>query len=195
MEPEPTPDTSPPSSLRLTGFLLTVVGALLLGVGSLLTWVTVGLAGQSQLDSVTVGTDILDGKVVLACAVILLVCVLATRMATEPGMRTALAAAIVVGGVVAAAVAVVFLLTAHGRFDPVSNDDLIQKLATALQAPVDTVREQLRVTLEALGGFTRVGIGPAFVIAGGILAGAGGAVTIVWTRRSPAGGDEQATVV
>jgi Tryptophan-associated transmembrane protein (Trp_oprn_chp) len=187
-------DASPPSSLRLTGFLLTVVGALLLGVGSLLTWVTVGLAGQSQLDSVTVGVDILDGKLVLACAVILLLCVLATRMATEPTMRTALAAAIVVGGVVAASVAVVFLVTAHGRFDPVSNDDLIQKLATALQAPVDTVREQLRATLEALGGFTRVGIGPAFAIAGGILAGAGGAVTILWTRRTPAGGDEQATV-
>jgi hypothetical protein len=187
-------DASPPSSLRLTGFLLTVVGALLLGVGSLLTWVTVGLAGQSQLDSVTVGVDILDGKLVLACAVILLLCVLATRMATEPTMRTALAAAIVVGGVVAASVAVVFLVTAHGRFDPVSNDDLIQKLATALQAPVDTVREQLRATLEALGGFTRVGIGPALVIAGGILAGAGGAVTILWTRRTPAGGDEQATV-
>jgi hypothetical protein len=185
MEPEPAADVSQPSSRRLTGFLLTVAGALLIGVGSLLTWVTVGLTGQSQLDSVTVGVDIVEGRVVLACAVILLICVLPTRMAVDWRMRTTLAVTIVVAGVAAAAVAVVFLVTVHGRFDPVSNEDLVQKLATALQEPVDTVRESLRATLEALGGFTRVGIGPPLVVAGGLRGCAGGVVTIRWTKRTP----------
>jgi hypothetical protein len=190
MEPEPSLDASRPSSLRLAGFLLTVGAALLIGVGSALTWVTVGLAGRSQVDSVTRGVEIVDGKVTLACAVILLLCILATRMVGEPRTRATLAAAIVVAGAVAAVVAGLFLVTAHGRFDPVSNDDLVRKLATALQQPVDTVRDELRATLEALGGFTRVGIGPVLVLAGGVLGCAGGIVTVLWTKRMSSGGDD-----
>jgi hypothetical protein len=191
MEPEPAVDASLPSALRLTGFLLTVAGALLMGVGSVVGWVTVGLAGQPQLDAVTIGTDTVDGKVTLACAVIVLICVLATRMVTEPRLRTTLAALIVVAGVVATVVAGVFLVTAHGRFDPVSNDDLVQRLAAALQQPVESVREQLRATLEALGGFTRVGVGAWIVVAGSILSCAGGVVTLRWARRVRTETDER----
>jgi hypothetical protein len=183
MERAPSLDASPPSPLRLAGFLMTVVGALLIGVGSVLTWVTVGLADRPQVDTVTPGVDVVDGMVALACAVILLVCLLATRMVTEPRIRTTLAATIVIAGAIAATVAGFFLVTAHGRFDPVSNDDLIEKLATALQQPVDTVRDELRATLEALGGFTRVGIGPVLVLAGGVLGSTGGFLTLLWTWR------------
>lgn len=183
MEPERAAGARAHAALHLSGFLLTVVAALMIGVGSTLTWVTVGLAGRSQLDSATVGIDLVDGKVALACAVILLICVLATRAATEPGLRTTIAATIVVAAAVAAAIAGVFLVTAHGRFDPVSNEALVQRLAAALQQPVDTVREQLRATLEALGAFTRVGIGAMLVLAGGAVGCAGGAVTVLWARR------------
>jgi hypothetical protein len=188
MDQDPARDASRATSVRLTGFLLTASAALVIGVGSVLTWVTVGLAGQPQLDSPTVGTDIPDGKVTLACAAILLICVLATRAVTEPRMRAALAATIAVAGLVAAVVAGVFLVQAHARFDPVANDDLVRRLAAALEQPVDIVRGQLQQTLEALGGFTRTGVGAAIVVAGGLLGVAGGVLTLRWARiaRAPA---------
>jgi len=41
-------DTSAPSDLRLVAFVLTAVGALAIGVGSVLTWVSAGFT-QPQL--------------------------------------------------------------------------------------------------------------------------------------------------
>jgi len=47
MEAAPRMDTSRPSNLRLAAFALTSLGALVIGIGSILTWVTVGFSDQN----------------------------------------------------------------------------------------------------------------------------------------------------
>jgi len=62
MEAEPRMDASAPSPLRLAGFGLTALGALVIGVGVVLTWVSVGLS-SSQGNVPTQGIDTNQGKI------------------------------------------------------------------------------------------------------------------------------------
>src|SRR5437773_12240631 len=78
-EPEPRLDVSHPSGLRAGGFLLTVIGALLIGVGAVAVWLTVGIPNESAHTSIR-GTDLTDGRAVLVCALLILVTVVVSRL-------------------------------------------------------------------------------------------------------------------
>lgn len=192
MEPAPALDASRPSPLRLAGFLVTVIGALLAGIGAAGTWVTVGISGQGQLDSVTKGTDAWEGKVVLACAVVMLVGVLGTRMVRSRGARAAVAVLVAVAGLAASAIGGWFLATASSRFSPVADASIAAKLAEVLGKPVDQVSTELQQVVEKLGGFTTVGIGPKLALAGGVLGLIGGILVLRWTSRAAVGTPEPA---
>ena len=179
MEPSPALDTSPPSPLRLVGFLLVVVGALLAGVGALQTWVTVGIANQPQLDTPTKGTDIWQGLVVLGCAAILLVGLLVSR-AVKGRTRTAVGGLLVAAGIVAAAVAGAFLATASSAYSALDDQKVIDALAKAIGATADQVRAK---ACAAFGCTTTVGSGPWLAIAGGVLGLVGGIVVLAWASR------------
>jgi hypothetical protein len=66
VESAPRLDASRPSNLRLAAFALTALGALVMGVGSLLTWVTVGFADQLSLQTSSPGTDLAAGLITLS---------------------------------------------------------------------------------------------------------------------------------
>jgi hypothetical protein len=201
MEPFPTLDTSRPSPLRLAGFFLTVLGALLAGIGATMTWVTVGIEAADELDSVTKGVDIWDGRVVLACAVVMLLSVLGTRIVSSDGGRRTFASIVIAAGFVSLAVATAFVMTATTRFDPVEDDQLVSAIAEASGVSADQVRASLDDTLAELGTFTQVGPGPYLAIAGGLAGVIGGVLVLSWANRpqdalepaeggTPAGSDD-----
>ena len=161
MEIAPRFDASRPSSLRLTAFALTAAGALLMGVGSLLTWVTYGIH-DPDVSTVVPGTDDVAGRIVLACAVILLLAVIGSRM-IGPRRRRLLAGLATGAGFVAAAAGIWFVMTVTDRYAAITGGP--GQSSGAVESYVD------------------IGPGPWLAIAGGILAVAGGILTLRWVNE------------
>lgn len=185
MEPSSSPalDVSRPEPLRLVGFLVTVAGALLAGIGSVLTWLTTGFAG---LESPVKGTDLWEGSVVLACAVVMLVAVLVTRLAASGGLRRVAAVAVIVAGLVALGVAASFWLTGNDE-EPQLDDASVTAIAEASGLSEDEVRERVSASLEELDAFSEVGPGPAVAALGGLAGALGGVLVLAWVVRGPDG--------
>lgn len=179
MEPSPAV-SSRPTPLRLAGFLLTVAGALLAGIGAAGTWVTVGLTNPA-IETPTPGTDLWEGKVVLAGVLVMLVAVLLTRVATTA--RRAFASLVLATGIAVALISGVFVATADARFNAVDSDKLVAVLADALDVPPERARDQLARVIGELGGFTDVGGGAYLAAAGGVLGFLGGALVLSWSSR------------
>jgi hypothetical protein len=185
VEPAPALNASRPTALRLWGFVLLAVGALVAGYASVLTWVTVGLRQQPQVSPEIPGLDTIDGKIVLAAAVVMLVGVIATRM-VSPAARKAVALVVLVAAIVVIVVAGAFLVRAPDRFEAVDSDVLVEKIAEVTDQPADTVRREMEQVVAQLGGFTDVGPGPWVALGGGILAAVGGILLVAWSRRTAA---------
>jgi hypothetical protein len=185
-------DTSKPSSLRLLGFVCTAAGGLLIALGSLQTWVTVGLRSDTKgiLDSRIVGIDRVEGKATLAIGVLMLVAIVALRIATSIGVRRAIAIAVLVGAIGAVAIAVLDLAKVDERFQDVG----IAKIAALAQengVPAD-------VALEQASRDPTVDVGPGLwlLVGGGVVALVGGLLDLAWVgqqRLQAAGMDEEPT--
>jgi hypothetical protein len=185
MDDAPRLDASRPSSL--VGFALTAGGALLMGVGALLTWVTVGIADQLSVQTVSPGTDLAAGLITLVCAVVILVLVLVSR-AVRDRARRVISMVVVAAGAFGAALAGYFISAAPSHYSPVDDDKLVGAIAAATRRPADQVREALAKVIDQLGGYTHVGPGPWVVIAGGVLAIVGGVLTLRWANQLRATG-------
>lgn len=183
-EPAPQMDASRPSNLRLIAFALTAIGALAIGVGSVLTWVSAGftLPALSGLTSVTKGLDTNEGKIALGCAVAALILVVVSRVVSDAA-RAVLAGVMVVVGASAAVVGAMFISSASTNYSPIDNDSIVNRLAVELQHSPDEVRAALNTVSSQLGPYTTVGAGPWIVIAGGIMVAAGGILTVRWAAR------------
>jgi signal transduction histidine kinase len=143
--------------LRVAGFLVTVVAVVLVGLGSLLEWIEVGLDGASirALAQSYVGVDIVEGKITLALAVVAVVTVLIARVGSLSSRRWA-ALVVVLAGIGVLLATGTLALTALDRFAPTAADE---------------VRLQAALWLSMAGG---VGI---------VL---GGLMTLAWARRGSA---------
>jgi hypothetical protein len=166
-------------SLRALGFATTAVGALIAGIGATNVWISIGFRSDVHgvLDSEFAGTDFVEGIVVLVLAAATLVAVVAVRRAR--GRARAIAAtAIVVFGVVIA------LLPAWAaiRADDRAIDDAAEAIAAASDIPADEAADRIRTEPELALDVVTSGV---FVsIAGGVLVAVGGAMSLVWARRS-----------
>jgi hypothetical protein len=189
MEPSPTLDVSRPSPLRLASFVVVVLGAVLAGVGAVQTWVTVGIANLPQLDSPTKGTDVWQGRVVLACAVVLLGCVIASRL-VRGGVRTVMGVLVVAAGGVCVAVAGAFIATASSTYSAIDDQALVAAIARATGATADQVRAKACATL---GCTTTVGNGPWLAVVGGALGLVGGILVLAWAARVDPGPSRDAS--
>ena len=179
MEPQPRLDASAPSTLRLAAFAVTVGGALLIGVGSLLTWVTVGIADAQGLVTVSPGIDLAAGIFALISAVVILVLVVVSRLVGE-GARRILAGVVILMGAVSALLAAWFIKAAPDHYSPVDDQKLVDAIASATGKTADQVKAALATVIDQLGGYTHVGPGPWVVIVGGVLAIVGGVLTLRW---------------
>jgi hypothetical protein len=184
MEATPHMDTSRPSNLRLAAFALTASGALVIGVGSILTWVTVGFADPSlaALTSPTKGTDIADGKIALGCAVATLLLVVVSRVVSDT-VRAVMAGIVVVAGGLATAVAALFIRSAPTNYTPIDSEGLVARIAAYLGKTPDEIRAALAGVADKLGPYTNVGAGPWVVVIGGLMVIAGGVLTVRWAAR------------
>jgi hypothetical protein len=164
-EPSPRLDASRPSRLRAVGFLLTVLGALLIGAGAVGVWVTIGIPNESSHTPIR-GSDLADGRVSLVCALLLLVGVIASRMVRSRRSRWLLAALVFVSGIVAAGVATAFLRGVDER----------SAVVQALGIP--------REFWTRFGVFRDFGPGVFLVLGGGLFAVIGAVLTLMWAGRA-----------
>lgn len=180
-------DVSKPTPLRLAGFIATALGAVLIAVGSLQTWVTISLAGGA-LRAPSPGTDLVDGKVTLAAGVVMLVGILALRLA-HGGARRLIAILLVVAALVALAIGVNDAIRLKSRFESIAIDKIAVAIAPELGLPIDAVRTKVRAQADRLVR-TEPGIGLWLVIAGGAIGVAGGLLDLAWVGSEVLGGKD-----
>jgi len=179
--------TARPSRLRLAGFLALVLGGAMLGFGAVSTWGYVGFPEEIDPDRAfpgpIPGVDVWEGKLALAAAVVVLVGMLATRLTSRARTRRLIAVAITVVGFGAAALALTVVLDAEDRFVQTEGLDAYARvLSKQLDLPFDQVRSDIEdVFFEDLLVETSSGVW--LVVAGGILAGVGGLLSLAWVRR------------
>jgi hypothetical protein len=174
------PDTTePPNSqgLRSAVFLCTVLAALAVGVGALLTWVTFGLNNPSAhvLDQIYKGVDLTEGLIALGCAVVLLVGTLVLRRLARTG-RTVVAVLMLVAGIVAMGAAGATILTANSRLEGQFIDDV--GTTGNGTPPTGAFRQQLEGWAE-----TTLGAGVWLTLAGGFLGFVGGTLSLAYAVR------------
>ena len=183
--------TARPSALRLWGFLSLVTGALLAGLGATRDWAVIGFPGDPEgaLDVPVRGTDVWEGKVVLAAAVLALAVMLAIRVVRSTQTRRILAFGIAMLGALVLALALSIAIRTEARFGGSGGlDDVAANLADQWNEDPAAIRAQLE---EQFADQLRVdlGLGVWVAAAGGILIDVGGALSLAWVRRI-AGGSE-----
>ena len=104
--------------LRVAGFLATVIGAALMGGGSVMQWATIHDPNDANkvLDLVYKGTDVRNGKVALGAAAVLLVGVMVLRGLRSRSTQEAVAVVMVIAAVMGIAFSGAFLVDAGHRF-------------------------------------------------------------------------------
>ncbi|HEX5950307.1 MAG TPA: hypothetical protein VFZ96_04850 [Actinomycetota bacterium] len=180
--------TARPTPIRLSGFLFLVVGAVVAGLGALLGWAILGFPGDEQgtLDVAVKGVDVWEGKVVLACAVLALVGMLALRLVLGTETRRALAFGIASLGALVIALALSVAMRADARFGGSEGlDEMASALAERLGQDPAAIRAELS---EQVGDQLRVDLGPGVAVAvvGGALIDVGGALSLLWVKQQAA---------
>lgn len=110
--------TGPKAPLRAAGFLATVIGAALMGIGSMMLWATIHDPNDLNggLDLVYKGIDTRNGKITLLAAVVLLVGVVVLRRLRSPAATKALAGVMILAAFAGLAYAGAFLVDGAHRY-------------------------------------------------------------------------------
>jgi hypothetical protein len=177
--------TARPTGLRLAGFAIVALGAVVAGVGATREWAAVGFVADTEhaADVTVHGTDVWEGKVVLFATVIALLMMIALRISGAGATRRWLAIALIALGALCVALPVMDAVRAEDRFGGVEGTDLlVRSLSVELGLPEDVVRERLTDLLEQ---DLRVEIGRALwvTVLGGVLLVAGAIASLVWIGR------------
>lgn len=166
------------SKLRFTGFTLTVLGALLAGLGALLEWgtLTIGSGGSSFPPLAIHGTDIIEGKIALIAAAAALVAALLMRVGNTQRARPTFIWLALVAGIVAVAAPALTALRAEERLSSSMSASAVT-IAAVTGAKVSDVTDQLKA-LEQVS--LRPGIW--ICIVGGAIAIAGAVLSLRWAH-------------
>jgi hypothetical protein len=168
---EPTPAASPSDPTRLS-FLLSVVGALVAGVGATRPWTLVsGFLTPSR------GIDYIEGLIVLLLAAVILVSALAARQGRSGRARRSAALVTIVAGGLIIGIGVYAALTLPAR---VRTQEIDDGVADGVAHGFDA--QSVRVQLEGSVSVDRQD-GIWLCIAGGALGLAGGILTLRWGNR------------
>ena len=179
--------TTRPTGLRLAGFAATALGGLLVGLGSILGWATVtigGAGGTTGLPPIdTKGIDTLEGKLALLSGVLVLVAIPAMRLARAVAGRRSWAILIIVAGLAATGLAAKDLSRPTDRFGDLGFEKVVKGISDTTGLPLQGLENRFRAQAKKL---THVSLGPGIylVIAGGLLAAAGGGLGLAWANRT-----------
>jgi hypothetical protein len=165
---------------RAIGFALGAAGALAAGVGSVLTWTSVGLRADAEgvLDERFRGVDLAGGIVVLIAAVLVLVGLLAIRRVPE-AVRLSIALGLIVAGLAIVTAPVLALASAEDR---AAEEMAVAAAAAGGLSPAEAA--ELIRTDPAFAIRWSAGPGIWLAIAGGVAVIASGAA-IAGERRRP----------
>jgi hypothetical protein len=179
--------TARPSRLRLAGFVTLVAGGAMLGVGAISTWGSIGFPEEvDPTRAVTApipGIDLWEGVLCLLAGAVVLIGMVTLRLVRRPATRRIVAVVITVVGFGAAALAATVALGAEARLVQTEGlDAYARSLSEALELPYDQVRRDIEdVFRQDLVVRTEPGVWVA--VAGGVLAGAGGILSLIWIRE------------
>jgi hypothetical protein len=168
--------TERPSSLRLIQFAFTALGGLLMGVGALLTWARVSL-GPDIEGVETKGVDVVEGKVVLGVAVLVLLSIPLLRRAPSTGARRALVALVLLASLAAGALTLWDIVAKDDRLGLPVLDETQRQVAEDTGLPLPGIKQ-----LQALT-FVELEPGIYVALAGAALGVIGGALGLAWIRR------------
>lgn len=168
---EPATHTTP---ARLAAFVSTAVGGVLIGLGSVMPWATVTLRGGSGPPVDSRGTDALQGTLVLALGVTIVLAFLLLTVVPAP-VRRVLGVVIVLAAVAAGGLT----LSVLSDLDGTVGLDAIERQAGEI--PDAVARELRRLTS------TERGPGGLVALAGSVIALAGGVLTLRWVTKDPTG--------
>jgi hypothetical protein len=169
-----------PMRLRVAGSVLTIVGALLAGIGSTLAWTTAGLRLDTQgvLDLEFRGLDVVGGIIALVAAGLTLGGLALFRRATgRVGERLG------VGLLFAGAVVMAMPLSVAIRAEERAVEDMAKVAAQTGGLSIEEATELVRED-PSLAVRSELGPGIWLTIAGGALVIVGTAANLAWTRRS-----------
>jgi hypothetical protein len=178
--------TARPSATRLWGFSCLVAGALLAGYGATVDWALLGFPADQAgaLDVAVKGTDVWEGKVVLAAAVLALVAVLAIRLVLSTETRRILGFGIATLGALVLALALSVSIRVDARFGGSEGlDEVAANLSAQLGEDPGAIRAQLEQEFAAQLQ-VELGTGVWVAAAGGILINVGGTLSLAWVRRT-----------
>ncbi|MEX2274249.1 MAG: hypothetical protein WEA10_01600 [Actinomycetota bacterium] len=164
-----------PSPLRLWGFLVTILGGTLLGVGSLLSWATVSFGGDADVR----GIDVWVGKVALGAAIVVLIGIPALRGAITHAGRKAWAITMIVVSLAALGLTAWTLIDKDDQLGlPGAEITFDENEANLPDEAFDDIVRNNPVIVQAE-------IGIYLTIAGSAIAAAGGVLGFVWAVKAP----------
>lgn len=168
-----------PTRLRIAGFAVTAIGALLAGVGSTLVWTTTGLRQDEGgvLDVEFRGLDLVEGILTLLVAAATLVVVLAMRRLHRIG-RIRGAIGMLVAGVLLVALPVSVAL----RAEDLATEEMARVVASTGGLTEEEAIQLVRADPDLAVRADTSGVWPS--IAGGALVAVGAAISLAWARRS-----------
>jgi hypothetical protein len=173
------------TGLRLGGFALAALGALVAGIGAVRVWLESGIGDDTAgvLTTKIYGIDVLEGRIALALAVAGIVLVLAVRLVTGPGARRTLAVLALVAGLGAAGAATWFGLTAGDEATSSTVGALVREATDRFGLNAQQARDQVEQALQDLGTFNQVQPWVWVCAGGGVALALGATLTLAWTRR------------
>ncbi len=165
--------------LRVAGSALSMVGALLAGIGSTLTWTTAGLRLDTQgvLDLEFRGLDVVGGIIALVVAVVTLGGLTLFRPAAGRA-RARLGVGLLFAGVVIMAMPLSVAIRAEDRAVEGMAEVIARTGGLTIEEATELVRED-----PSLGARSELGPGIWLTIAGGALVTLGTAANLASTRR------------
>jgi hypothetical protein len=168
-----------PMRLRVAGSVLTIVGALIAGIGSTLAWTTAGLRLDTQgvLDLEFRGLDLIGGIIALVVAVLTLGGLTLFRRATGRA-RERLGVGLLFAGVVTMAMPLSVAIRAGERAVEGMAKVAAQTGGLRIEEATELIREDPSLAVRS-----ELGPGIWLTVAGGALVIVGTAANLAWTRR------------
>lgn len=168
-----------PMRLRVAGSVLTIVGALMAGIGSTLAWTTAGLRLDTQgvLDLEFRGLDLIGGIIALVVAVLTLGGLTLFRRASGRA-RERLGVGLLFAGAVTMAMPLSVAIRAEERAVEGMAKVAAQTGGLRIEEATELIREDPSLAVRS-----ELGPGIWLTVAGGALVIVGTAANLAWTRR------------
>ena len=160
------------------------IASALVMLGSLMPWVRLVQPGSSDgvLNSTIDGLAILDGRVALACGLVIAGAAAGLVMARSVGSQRAALVAILVASVAVGTIAVVDAIRGQERFPSVMVDQVARRISDTTGLPLDPIRARLASQVGGPVSVT-IGAGIALVLTGTALGATASIVALDRLRR------------